>query len=195
MPWRWLHLFSYQSLPLFTFKSHNNSICCSHSAGNLDHHCFSVCEGFLFSFFNLNLGPNIGSEFICTLINTPNQTIMFLGFKIPLITNFRKIGMHNSFLTYKSGSWCKQTLALLRWMVKLFSFNKGDYGLLKMCNWIPYLLYTPKYWDTLITVYSNLWAQVKSYNSIFSLFTILIRYQDEVYAYSTILVSCCIKLA
>ena len=34
-----------------------------------------------------------------------------------------------------------------------------------------------------------------SYNTIFSLFTILIRYQDEVYAYSTILVSCCIRLA
>ena len=38
--------------------------------------------------------------------------------------------------------------------------------------------------------------QVKSYNTIFSLFTVLIRYQDEVYAYSAIiLVSCCIKLA
>ena len=31
---------------------------------------------------------------------------------------------------------------------------------------------------------------VKSYNTIFSPFTILIRYHDEVYAYSTLLVSC-----
>ena len=30
--------------------------------------------------------------------------------------------------------------------------------------------------------------QIKSYNTIFSLFTILIRYQDEVYAYSTMLI-------
>ena len=70
---------------------------------------------------------------------------------------FKKMGMHNSFLTYKSGSWCNtnfNALALLRWMVslwKLFSFNKGDYGLLKNVQLNTILIKQPKYWDTLIT--------------------------------------------
>ena len=58
--------------------------------------------------FNLNLRPSIGSQFIRSLIKIPNQTITFLGFKNPLITIFfffMKMGMHNSFLTYKTRSW------------------------------------------------------------------------------------------
>ena len=89
MPWGRLHLLKYQSLALFTLKSHNNSQYVV--VIQLETYAiivFFVCVVFLFLIFNLNLGPNTGSEFICILINTPNQTIMFLGFKNPLITNF-----------------------------------------------------------------------------------------------------------